>query len=147
VSDRSPRTALLNCAIDHKPPRWPPAAIAARYGARRQNASYAPALARLDRVPICWTMADPFDNTPCEWPECSVRGNPMTEPGWCWSIRKYLWLPEGFYCPTHEVVIREGIAGGDFDDWPLDNDPAVLRNLEAFAALAERPARKRSTGK
>jgi hypothetical protein len=162
VSDRSPRTALLNCAIDHKPPRWPPAAIELHGVCERptpENASHAPALARLDRVPICWTMADPFDNTPCEWPGCTVRGNPMREQGWCWAIRKYRWLPEGFYCPTHEKIMREGIQGGDFEGWPLDNDPVVLETLEAFAAVADpdsvprrkkaqlhRTMRKRRTG-
>ena len=49
---------------------------------------------------------------------------------------KYLWPPEGFYCPKHSVVIQEGIRAGDFKDWPLDTDPEVLETLEGIAKFA-----------
>jgi hypothetical protein len=66
----------------------------------------------------------------CEWPGCAAEGDPWEDAGWCWWPRKYLWLPEGFFCPEHTRWIEETRDAGGFDDWPLDRDPKVLEFLE-----------------
>jgi hypothetical protein len=65
-------------------------------------------------------------------------------------MRKYLWLPEGFFCPTHAAEIRAGIKSGRFDEWPIDPDyedsgfvplesergQSILRSVDAAARRA-----------
>jgi hypothetical protein len=59
--------------------------------------------------------------TPCSWPGCKATGNPYEDAGWCFRPRKYLWLPDRFFCPTHDrAEIRAGIKSGQFNEWPID---------------------------
>jgi hypothetical protein len=76
---------------------------------------------------------DPFDDTPCEWPDCLARGNPYEDEGWCWWPRYYLWLREGFFCPEHTAFLKAGAEAGGFTDWPRDMSPEVL-DLQALMA-------------
>jgi hypothetical protein len=69
----------------------------------------------------------------CEWRGCSARGDPWLDEGWCWWPRKYLWMAEGFYCPEHDAMIRQGVEMGAFDDWPLDTSPDVLEFQQVLA--------------
>jgi hypothetical protein len=70
---------------------------------------------------------------PCDWPGCAAMGDPWIDQGWCFWPRKYLWLPEGFFCPEHDAAIRQGQDIGVFGDWPLDTSPKVLAYLEALS--------------
>jgi hypothetical protein len=62
----------------------------------------------------------------CSWPGCTATGDPWEDNRWCWWPRQYLWLDDGFFCPIHDQTIKDGIAMGAFDDWPLDLSPEVL---------------------
>jgi hypothetical protein len=81
-------------------------------------------------------VVDPWDDTPCEWPQCALHGNPYNDDGWCWHPRYYLWLPDGFFCPRHTVFIEEGKKTGYFKDWPRDMSPEVLERLDEMANWA-----------
>jgi hypothetical protein len=69
----------------------------------------------------------------CEWPGCTATGDPCKDHGWCFFLRYYLQLPEGFYCPEHTAFIEEGQRTGYFKDWPRDMSPEVLAILEAYS--------------
>lgn len=88
-----------------------------------------------DDTPLDIPDHDPFNDTLCAWLGCAARDNPYEDKGWCFWLRKYRWIPEGFFCPEHNAELEEGVRTGRFKDWPVVDgyieDPSGFVPLES----------------